>query len=135
MIINHTGEKTWTNRHETFTQNIDNLYDLGNNNSGSILNDYNDATTGVQGIIADAISSHKELRVLGGEWSWTKIAASNGILLNTKPLNISFRLNSNNLSPAYGKTPDDLYFAQCGVSCKELNDRLRSRNRSLKTDR
>lgn len=133
MIINHTGEKSWTNRHETFTQNIDNLYDLGNNNTGSILNDYNDATIGVQGIIADAIKAKKELRVLGGEWSWTKVAASTGILLNTKPLNISFRINAGNLSPAYTKTPDDLYFAQCGVSCKELNDRLRIRNRSLKT--
>jgi len=133
MIISHTGEKTWTNRHETFTQNIDNLYNLGNNNTGSVLNDYNDATTGVQGIIAEAISSHKELRVLGGEWSWTKIAATAGILLNTKPLNLSFRLSANNLSPAYVKTQDDLYFAQCGVSCKELNDRLANRNRSLKT--
>jgi FAD/FMN-containing dehydrogenase len=133
MIINRTGQKQWTNRHETFTQNIDNLYDLGNNNSGDILNDYNDSVSGIQGIIRGAITNNKHLRPLGGEWSWTKIAATDGILLNTKPLNISFRINQNNVSPLYSKTPDDLYFAQCGVSVKELSERLRTKNRSLKT--
>ena len=133
MIINRTGKKQWINRHETFTQNIDDLYDLADANSGNILNDYNDATTGIQGIIREAIGNNQRLRALGGEWSWTKIAATEGILLNTKPLNITFRINQNNVSPGYAKTPDDLYFAQCGVSVKELNNRLRSRNRSLKT--
>ncbi|HKR03126.1 MAG TPA: FAD-binding protein [Bacteroidia bacterium] len=133
MIINRTGKKQWTNRHETFTQNIDNLYNLADDNTGNTLNDYNDATTGIQGIIKEAIDANKHLRAMGGEWSWTKIAATDGILLNTKPLNITFRISQNNVSPSYAKTPDDLYFSQCGVSVKELNDRLRIRNRSLKT--
>jgi FAD/FMN-containing dehydrogenase len=133
MIIHRTGLKKWTPRHETFTQSITNLYDLGNNHSGSPLNDYNDATTGIQGIIQEAISNAKEVRALGGEWSWTRITATDGILLNTKPLNLSFRINQGNLSPAYQKSADDLYFAQCGVSVKELNDRLRVHQRSLQT--
>lgn len=133
MIINRTGAKSWTNRHETFTQRIDNLYDLANNNSGNILADYNDATLGIQGIIQEAMDLNKHLRVLGGEWSWSKIAATDGILLNTKPLNLSFTISQNNISPKYAKSHDDLYFAQCGVSVKELSDRLRNRNRSLKT--
>src|SRR6185436_6013127 len=119
--------------HETFTQDIDNLYNLANDNTGNIMNDYNDATTGIQGIIQEAINANKHVRAVGGEWSWTRIAATDGILLNTKALNITFRINQNNVSPGYAKTPDDLYFAQGGVSVKELNDRLRSRNRSLKT--
>ena len=133
MIVHRTGQKSWTNRHETFTQPIDNLYDLGNDNTGSDLADYNDATRGIQKLIQEAIDANKEMRALGGEWSWTTIAATTGVLLNTKPLNISFRLNETNLSAAYAKKPEDLYFAQCGVSVKELNDRLRSRNRSLRT--
>src|SRR5436190_6719420 len=133
MIISRTGEKQWTNRHETLTLPIDNLFDLANKNSGDVLNDYNDATKGIQGILQEAIDTGKELRVLGGEWSWTKIAATTGILLNTKPLNLSFNINQNNVSPSYQLTPADLYFVQCGVSIKELTDRLANHNRSIKT--
>ena len=133
MIISRTGEKTWTNRHETLTLPIDNLFDLGNNDTGNILNDYNDATKGIQGIIQEAIDTGKELRVLGGEWSWTKVAATTGILLNTKPLNLSFSINQGNVSPLYQQAPTDLYFAQCGVSVKELTTRLANHGRSIKT--
>lgn len=133
MIIHRTGTKQWTNRHETFIQPIADLYDLGNENSGDALADYNDATKGIQVIIQEAIDTGRELRALGGEWSWTKIAATDGILLNTKPLNLSFRIGQHNLSQAYTPPPGDLYFAQCGVSVKELNDRLRKHNRSLRT--
>ena len=65
MIISHTGNKSWTNRHETFTQTIENLYDLANNDSGDVLADYNDATQSIQIIIQEAIDSNKQLRVLG----------------------------------------------------------------------
>jgi hypothetical protein len=133
MIISRTGEKKWTNRHETFTLPIDNLFDLGNNGTVNKLNDYNDATKGIQGIIQEAIDTGKELRVLGGEWSWTKVAYTTGILLNTKPLNLSFTINQNNVSPSYKLTPADLYFAQCGVSVKELTTRLGNHSRSIKT--
>ncbi|GHN01058.1 hypothetical protein WSM22_25470 [Cytophagales bacterium WSM2-2] len=133
MIISKTGAKSWTNRHETFTQNINDLYNLANQDSGDVVDDYNDATKGIQSIIKDAIASGKTLRILGGEWSWTKIAATDGILLNTKPLNLSLAIGRDDVSSGYAKTPDDLYFAQCGVSVKELNDRLKKRKRSLKT--
>src|SRR3972149_7610302 len=115
MIISRTGNKEWTNRHETFTQTIDNLYDLANDNTGNVLNDYNDTTKGIQGILQEAIDAKKTLRVLGGEWSWTKIAVTDGILLNSKPLNLTFSIGQNNLSAAYPLKPEDLYFAQCGV--------------------
>ena len=133
MIISRAGQKKWTNRHGTISQKIDNLYDLANDNTGNVLNDYNDATKGIQGIIQEAIDTGKELRVLGGEWSWTKIATTTGILLNTKPLNLSFNINQNNVSPSYQLTPADLYYAQCGVSVKELTERLKNHGRSIKT--
>lgn len=133
MIVNRTGKKEWINRHETFTQTIDNLYDLGNANTGDVLKDYNDATAGIQELLQESLNSGKRLRALGGEWSWTKIAATEGILLNTKPLNLTFKINQDNVAAGYAKTPGDLYFAQCGVSVKELNDRLRGKGRSLRT--
>ena len=48
MIIDKTGKKAWTNRHETFTFPIDDLYNLGNEKTNSILNDYNTSTAGIQ---------------------------------------------------------------------------------------
>ncbi|MDJ1500753.1 FAD-binding protein [Xanthocytophaga agilis] len=133
MIISRTGARKWVNRHESFTQNIEDLYDLADESTMDILADYNDVTAGIQQLMKQFIANGKRTRVLGGEWSWTKIAASDGILLNTKPLNLTFRISLNNVSPAYAKSPDDLYFAQCGVSIQELSTRLRRRKRSLKT--
>ena len=112
MIINRTGEKKWTNRHQTLTLPIDNLFDLANDDSGDVLNDYNDTTKGIQGILRDTINAGKELRVLGGEWSWTRIAATTGILLNTKPLNLSFNINQNNVSPdTRSRRPTSILFS------------------------
>ena len=133
MIIARTGKKAWTNRHETFTFPIDDLYNLGNDNTNSILNDYNSTSAGIQNIIGEAVVNKKRLCALGGEWSWTKIAATNGILLNTKALNLSFVVNPESVNPSYKGTHDDLYFAQCGVSVQELSERLRAKNRSIKT--
>lgn len=133
MITHRTGNKTWTNRHETFTKPISDLYDLGNDDTGNVLNDYNASTTGIQGIIRDAINNNMRLRALGGEWSWTEIALTDGIMLNTKALNLTFNITPGSVSPNYVQTPSDLYFAQCGVSIQELSDALRRKNRSIKT--
>lgn len=133
MIISRTGNTEWINRHETFTQHIRDLYDLGNDNTGNVLTDYNSSTRGIQGIIQEAINANVHLRAVGGEWSWTKIAATDGILLNTKPLNLTFKLSATSTSPDYAKSPKDLYFAQCGVSVQELSLALKRRGRSIKT--
>ncbi|HLP28183.1 MAG TPA: FAD-binding protein [Candidatus Didemnitutus sp.] len=133
MIISRTGERQWINRHETFEQEIDDLIDLGNNDSGNVLNDYNDSTRGIQYLIQEAIDDGQRLRAVGGEWSWTKIAATNGVLLNTKPLNLTFRISGSSVSPLYAKTTDDLYFSQCGTSVQELSMALKRWGRSLRT--
>jgi hypothetical protein len=133
MHIIHTGQRIWTNRHENVTQQVTEIYDLANQNSGNVLADYNDARAGVQGIFTEAISRGIRLRALGGEWSWTRIACTDGLLLNTKPLNLTFTISQASVHNAYPHTPDDLYFAQCGTSVKELSDRLFNHGRSIKT--
>jgi len=133
MHIIPTGQHTWTNRHENVTQKVTEIYDLANQNTGNVLVDYNDARTGVQGIFSEAIGKNLRLRALGGEWSWTRIACTDGLLLNTKPLNLTFAINSSSVHNDYPHTPEDLYFAQCGVSIKELSDRLFTHGRSIKT--
>lgn len=133
MIIHPTNQKKWSPRHETFVQAIDNLYDLANDDTGNVVNDYNASTRGIQQLIQQAIQTNRRLRVVGGEWSFSRITATDGIILNTKPLNISLKITPGSLHQSYVKTANDLYFSQCGVSVQELSDRLRNRKRSLMT--
>lgn len=133
MIIHPTNQKKWSPRHETFEQTISNLYNLANDDSGNVVDDYNDSTRGIQKLFKEAIQNNLRLRVVGGEWSFTRITATDGIILNTKPLNLSLRITPGSVHSKYANTADDLYFAQCGVSVQELSERLRKRNRSLMT--
>lgn len=131
--ITPTNMKVWTNRHETFTQPIDNLFDISNGNTGSVLNDYNNTTEAIQQLMAKAINEGRHIRVLGGGWSFTKIVATDGWILNTRHLNMLFSISQPSVSASYTGQPQDLLFVQCGNSVYELNKYLKSVNRSLKT--
>lgn len=128
-----TGSKTWENRHITFNQQIDDLYDMWNAGSGDPLADYNAMTLAIQKEIGLAISDQKSIRALGGGWSWTRIATTTGRMLNTKGLNTVFTISQASVSPDYSGNPNDLFFAQCGNSIQELNTFLKKKFRSLKT--
>lgn len=128
-----TNMKWWTNRHETFTQSIDNLFDISNGNTGSVVDDYNYTTEAIQQLMAKAQNEGKAIRVLGGGWSFTKIAATDGWILNTRHLNMLFTITQPSISNSYGGQPQDLLFVQCGNSVYELNKYLKSVGRSLKT--
>jgi len=129
-----TGDTTWENRHETFVENIKDLYELGNEDNLDALDGYNDTTTGLQALIADAIATQMPLRALGSGWSWTQIATVNGgVMMDTKPLNTVFDISAASVSAAYTGSPQYLLFAQSGNGIWELGEHLRARNLSLKT--
>ncbi len=132
-MIKPTNLRVWTNRHETFKQPIDNLFDITNGNTGNVLNDYNATTAAIGQFIDTAIRNNKRIRLLGGGWSFTKVATTNGWMLNTKHLNMIFSVGENNVAPQYRGRKDQLLFAQCGNSVQELNTYLKNKNRSLKT--
>lgn len=124
----------WTNRHNTFTQAISNLFDLINGDSGNGFDDYNAMTAAIQSLLEKAIAQNKTVRALGGGWSFSKVAAAEGWILNTKMLNMIFPLRTTqSISTSYPGTPDKLLFAQCGTSMQELNNWLKKNKRSLKT--
>ena len=132
--IRPTNATLWINRHDTFTQPINNLFDLINGNTGNGFDDYNAMTEAIQAFLGKAIAENKTVRALGGGWSFTKVAAAEGWILNTKMLNMIFPIRSTqSLSSNYKRTPNDLLFAQCGNSIQELNDWLKKNKRSLKT--
>jgi hypothetical protein len=111
--IRPTNATQWTNRHDTFTQPINNLFDLINGNTGNGFDDYNAMTETIQAFLGKAIAENKTVRGLGGGWSFSKVAVAEGWILNTKMLNMIFPIrNSQTLSPNYNGNPNDLLFAQ-----------------------
>jgi hypothetical protein len=128
-----TNQKSWTNRHETFVQALDNLYDVDNGETDSVLNDYNNTTAAIQNFLSQSMNSGKEVRGLGGGWSFTKVAATTGGLLNTKMMNLVFNILPGSISDSYQGDRSQLLFAQCGNSIKELHDFLNAKGKSLKT--
>jgi len=134
MKVIKTGNKTWENRHETFVEDIQDLYTLGNDPIMNASDSYNDATKGYQKLIADAIASDTPMRAMGGGWSWMKIATvNNGVMLDTAMLNTRFLISQQSISPAYTGDPGHLLFAQTGMSVQEVSLYLEPRGRSLKT--
>ncbi len=134
MKLIKTGNKEWENKHETFTETIQDLVIAGNEPALNALDSYNDVTKSFQQVIADAIQTNTPLRSLGAGWSWTKIAtARNGVMIDTKPLNTSLNLSSQSVVPAYKGDVQKLLFAQCGCGIWELNDTLNAQQLSLKT--
>jgi hypothetical protein len=132
--IVETGSKTWENRHLTFTEDIDNLYDMWNSAGPDVLGCYNKTSEAIQQLIGDAIDQGKTLRALGGGWTWTRIATCNkGRMYNTKGLNLRFSLGASQIAEGYAGTKDDLLFVQCGASIHELNQYLKGKGRSIKT--
>ena len=132
--ITQTNLKQWTNRHDTFKQPINNLFDIVNGDTGNLVDHYIATTAAIQTLIGKAIHEKKSLRALGGGWSFSKVATTDGWMLNTKKLNMLFPINNEqNISPQYAGRKDQLVFAQCGNSVQELNNYLKSVNKSLKT--
>lgn len=134
MKIIKKRQHVWTNSHNTFTENIKDLYELGNETNLDALNSYNDATRFFMNMIGEAIATQTPLRSLGAGWSWTKIATvNNGIMLDTKPLNTRFNITKASVSNAYTGDPAYLLFAQSGMSIQEIDDFLKEKGQSLKT--
>ncbi|HZE84963.1 MAG TPA: FAD-binding protein [Puia sp.] len=129
-----TGLSSWQNKHETFVQKIKDLYELGNDPVLGPLDGYNDTTKGLQGLIAEAIANNVPLRALGSGWSWAKIAtAEDGIMIDTKPLNMIFDISKQSVVPEYKGDINKLFLAQCGNGVWEISKFLKTRSLSLKT--
>ena len=134
MKLIKTAQKKWENRHEVFTEQIKDLYIGGNEPDLGALDSYNDTTKALQQLIADAIQTNTPFRSLGAGWSWSKIAtAKDGIMLDTKSLNLTMNIAPSSVQPSYTGDVNKLVFAQCGNGVWEISRELRAKKLSLKT--
>lgn len=120
--------------HDNFKQPIENLYAIWNGDNPNVLDGYNETTKLIQGFLQEALQKHKTVRMLGGNWSWTKVGFTKDWMVSTTRLNRIKRTLPEEITPAAGPYElDKFIFAQCGCSVQELNRALHSLNRSLKT--
>lgn len=128
-----TNDKSWQNRHETVVQPIDNLFTIMNGDSGNLIDDYNATTAAIQSLIGKALAENRTLRALGGCWSFSDIAATDGWLVNTLNLNLLFTISQTSIIESYTGDKNQLLLVQCGTSIQELNRYLEPLNKALKT--
>jgi hypothetical protein len=131
MKIFKHGIQSWQNLHGNISQQITDFYDIANETSGTALQNYNDTTKGIQSLIRQAIDTGVPIRPLGGNWSLSPIAATSGILVNTKNLNTRFPITKDSVSPFYPGDSRKLVLAQCGMGIWELHQYLGGSGLSL----
>lgn len=127
--------RNWSNKHENYSVPVAGLYDIWNPDvsDSRMIQGYRATTRSLQNLITDAISEGVRLRAIGSAWSISQAVATDGWLINTKPLNWIFRISDKSVAENYPGDTSNLLFAQCGVSIGELNRYLSERGKSLKT--
>ncbi|MDQ6608256.1 MAG: FAD-binding protein, partial [Bacteroidota bacterium] len=133
-LIQATNLKSLSTVHENFVEPIENLFNIWNGDNPDIIGGYNETTKCIQQFLGDALAKNKTVRVLGGNWSWTKVGFAKDWIVSTTRLNRMKRLMPAEIDSS--QTPfvtDNFFFAQCGCSVKELSRVLESLGRSLQT--
>ncbi len=125
----------WENKHHTVKQRIARFYDIANppeSAKGSRVKKLKATISALQGLIREAIQDDLRLRALGSGWSFSKVAATDGLMLNTQYLNWIMKMSRASVSSTYPEDYTHLRFAQCGTTIGELNIHLGKNELSLK---
>ena len=87
--IEWSGPLEWVNRHENVRQRVARLVDLRNAVTASrrsTVEAYNAMTAAIRGLLRRAIDAGVRVRAIGGGWSLSEVAVTDGWLFNTQPL-------------------------------------------------
>jgi hypothetical protein len=120
----------WTNVHNNFTARFKKKSSFSVKNPDSLsksADKYKKTTQNFQWLIQYAIDNDIQLRAMGNGWSFSPVAITNGGVINTKSLRLSFNLKDNFVSDVYrnsGKQSGNLFLAQCGMSILQLHNKL-----------
>lgn len=119
---------TWENAHQNF------VHTFKENSSFKLriplsepVTQYQDTTKNFQWLIKYAIDNNIQLRALGNGWSFSEVALCEGGLVDTKALRLSYNLENSFVANEYlqkGKKASDLFFAECGMSVLDVNEKL-----------
>lgn len=134
----------WQNKPETFKVPIpkNTCFELFVNGDGfeaAYPNDFPDkykkTTENIQWLIKKAIENKLRFRPMGSGWSLSKVAVTNGGIINTKKMCLVARLGERMVAPQYlasGGSADNLVFTQCGNTVVSINEFLEAKGKSLR---
>ena len=114
----------WVNRHQNVSQVYEKIYSVVNAPPPNSFGDLQLAVQALQGLIAGAIADGKTIRAIGGGWSLSNAAVTDGVLVDTLGLNTYFPSVAASVVPAYTGDPAQLLYLQCGMTIKDANDVL-----------
>ena len=117
----------WENGHQNFVHTFKTNSSFKLRIPSNSCNPYLDTTRNFQWLIQYAIDNNIQLRALGNGWSFSEVAVCEGGLVDTKALRLSYDLKNSFVAPAYlqtGKSARNLFFAECGISVLDLNEKL-----------
>lgn len=127
----------WTNGHENFTHRFakNTSFKLVLPSSKISSSDkYKATTANFMWLIENAVKKGNQLRAMGNGWSFSEVAVSEGGVVDTKSLVLSFALNDSFIAPEFlttGNTSKDLMFVQCGMTILKIHEKLNAAGRSL----
>lgn len=131
-LVIDNQQTRWRNWHQTVDTPVGQWLTVWNADPNrSSLAGYQGTTQGLQDLIRRAMAEDRSIRAHGGTWSFGPVAATDGILLNTQPLNYRFPIAAGDVHPAHAGGP--LIFAQCGMSVADLNHYLDAKQLALPT--
>ncbi|MEM8930334.1 MAG: FAD-binding protein [Acidobacteriota bacterium] len=128
-----TGRRRWTSWHH-FEHPVHELLDVWNGQpERSTVEGYNATTRGFRDTVERALAGGETVRAKGAGWSYSAVGTTDGIVLNTRPLNFHFRLSADQVHADFAGDPKHLLVAQCGNSIADLNRVLEADGQSLRT--
>jgi FAD/FMN-containing dehydrogenase len=128
-VVHITRNRSWKNWHESVDlPQVAQQVDVWNGEPERVtVGCYNATTKTLQDLVAQALAQGIPIRAAGGTWSFTPVAATTGMLINTRFLNYVFRLTAHHVQPAFAPRVANLAFVQCGTSIAELSGHFLAR--------
>jgi len=121
----------WTNFHGNVNEPVESIYDVFNPPNPR-LSDLRATIAAIQTLMSNAARDGKRLRAVGGTWSLSPAAWTNGSLITTGNLKAWFMLGSNDFDTEFAGPRDGVAFVQCGLSIDLLNSSLKRKGRALR---
>jgi hypothetical protein len=127
-----------TNRHENFTQPLTSSACFKLRIPTGLPDGqarYRQTTANFQWLIQYGISQGVRLRAMGSNWSFTQVGVTDGGIIDTAALQLSFALQPSMVAADYqqdGRVADNLFFTECGSHIIGLEEQLEARGKSLR---
>ena len=123
----------WVNRHKNVEQVFDKLYEVANPPEpvADFFGDLKLTVAALQGLIAKAAADSQTLRAIGGGWSLSQAAVTDGRMIDTGFMNWVLPVDSTEVTPDYTGDPGLLIYLQCGIKIDDVNTTLAERPQAL----